>query len=79
MVVVRSSTEDTVGTLLPRDFFVRWGTGTGMGNELIARERRRPELPDVDVALDELAPAPLASVKNVKEVDADPEWSRRTR
>ena len=68
-----------MGTLLPRDFFVRWGTGTGTGSELIARGRRRPEEPDVDVALDELASTPVASVKNVRELDDGPEWSRRTR
>jgi len=69
-----------VGTLLPRDFFVRWGTGTGTGSELIARGRRRPEELDVDVALDEpVSFPPVARVKNVREVEVGPEWSRRTR
>lgn len=80
MVVAKSSKEVTVGTLLPRDFFVRWGTGTGTGSELIARERRRPEELDVDVALDEpVSFPPVARVKNVREVEVDPGWSRRTR
>ena len=32
--------EDIVGTRLPRDFFVRLGTGTGMGSEAAWRSRR---------------------------------------
>jgi hypothetical protein len=37
----RSSIEDIVGTRLPRDFFVRFGTGTGMGKDVTGRRRRR--------------------------------------
>ena len=37
----RSSMEDIVGTRLPRDFFVRFGTGTGMGRDVAGRSRLR--------------------------------------
>lgn len=39
----RSSMEDMVGTRLPRDFFVRFGTGTGMGKDVAGRRRRRED------------------------------------
>lgn len=67
----KSSSEDIVGTLLPRDFFVRFGTGTGTGTEGVGRSLRREvavaedeEAVDSVVVLVVIAPPP---------VDEDPE------
>jgi len=39
--LLRSSRDETVGTLRPLDFLVRLGTGTGTGREFEGRGRRR--------------------------------------
>jgi len=64
----RSSIEDMVGTRLPRDFFVRFGTGTGIGRDVAGRRRLR-EFAVAEEAEDRVVVTVLAPV--VEEEDPE--------